>query len=30
MDEIYKIRPFRRITDDDIKTIWKEWTPELF
>jgi len=30
MNEIYKIRPFRRITDDDMKTIWKEWTPELF
>lgn len=30
MEELYKIRPLRRIETDDLKTIWAEWTPELF
>lgn len=30
MDELYKIRPLRRIESTDMERIWKEWTPELF
>ena len=29
MEEFYKIRPFRRIQDSDIKSIWPEWTKFL-
>lgn len=30
MEELYKIRPFRRIEKEDMKRIWPEWTPDLF
>jgi len=30
MTELYKIRPIRRIENDDLKKIWPEWTPNLF
>ena len=30
MKRLYEIRPNRRITEDDMKEIWPEWTPELF
>ena len=25
MDSLYKIRPFRRITEEDMKEIWPGW-----
>lgn len=30
MQELYKIRPNRRIEKEDMDKIWPEWTPELF
>lgn len=30
MEELYNIRPKRRITSEDMERIWPEWTPELF
>lgn len=30
MDELYKIRPHRRIAKNDMKQIWPEWTPKMF
>jgi hypothetical protein len=29
MEELYALRPIRRIEPDDMKRIWPEWTPEL-
>lgn len=29
MEELYKIRPHRRIEKEDMEKIWPEWTPEL-
>jgi Rps23 Pro-64 3,4-dihydroxylase Tpa1-like proline 4-hydroxylase len=29
MSALYKIRPYRLITKEDMKTIWPEWTPAL-
>jgi len=29
MVKLYTIRPTRRITDEDMKLIWPEWTTEL-
>jgi len=26
MEKLYKIRPYRRITESDMKEIWPEWT----
>jgi dTDP-glucose 4,6-dehydratase len=30
MEELYKLRPIRRIEKNDLNEIWPEWTPELF
>jgi len=30
MKKLYEIRPYRRITDDDMKEIWPDWNSELF
>ena len=30
LKKLYKIRPFRRITKNDMNQIWPDWTPELF
>jgi hypothetical protein len=29
MDQLYKIRPFRRITKEDMDSLFPGWTPEL-
>lgn len=30
MKKLYEIRPYRRITKEDMENIWPEWTPELY
>ena len=30
MEKLYKIRPNRRIEDEDMKEIWPEWSPCIF
>lgn len=30
LEELYKIRPHRRIEQEDMNKIWPDWTPELF
>jgi dTDP-glucose 4,6-dehydratase len=30
MEKLYKIRPYRRITKEDMDEIWEDWTPEVF
>jgi len=30
MKKLYKIRPYRRITKDDMDNIWPEWDPSVF
>ena len=29
MNKLYNIRPFRRITKEDMNDIWPEWTPDF-
>lgn len=29
MNKLYEIRPYRRITSEDMARVWPEWTPEL-
>lgn len=30
LNELYKIRPLRRIEQTDLNELWKEWTPDIF
>ena len=30
LKHLYNIRPYRRITNNDIEKFWPDWTPELF
>jgi len=30
LKKLREIRPYRRITDEDMKEIWPEWTPDIF
>jgi len=29
IEQLYNIRPFRRITDEDMKNIWPDWKPDM-
>ena len=30
MEKLFKIRPFRRISDDDMNEIWPEWNEKEY